>query len=167
MQLEASVGLYLNLILFHGVLISVLAPWEYLLVAVLGICRESSLVDIGFEALCGSGRHSMSLLEVHDLVVRFGQGFQVGPASFAMDRGILHMQGSNGGGKTTLMKAMSGALCPHIRPRVGIRPRRAPTRARPPTHCLPVGDSRASRLPIRHRSLSIRRVPAPRAGLER
>ncbi|HEY2400880.1 MAG TPA: ATP-binding cassette domain-containing protein [Steroidobacteraceae bacterium] len=54
----------------------------------------------------------MSLLEVHDLVVRFSAGFQVGPASFAMDRGILHMQGPNGGGKTTLMKAMSAALVP-------------------------------------------------------
>ena len=54
----------------------------------------------------------MSLLEVHDLVVRFGQGFQVGPASLAMDRGILLLQGPNGGGKTTLMKAMSGALVP-------------------------------------------------------
>jgi hypothetical protein len=34
---SSSVGLYLNLILFHGVLMSVLAPWEYLLLAVLGI----------------------------------------------------------------------------------------------------------------------------------
>jgi ABC-type multidrug transport system ATPase subunit len=54
----------------------------------------------------------VSLLEVHDLVVRFGAAFQVGPANFAMDRGILHLQGPNGGGKTTLMKAMSGALTP-------------------------------------------------------
>jgi ABC-2 type transport system ATP-binding protein len=54
----------------------------------------------------------LSLLEVHDLVVQFGSGFRVGPASFAMDCGILHVQGPNGGGKTTLMKAMSGALSP-------------------------------------------------------
>jgi len=54
----------------------------------------------------------VSLLEVQDLVVRFGSGFQVGPATFAMDRGILHLQGPNGGGKTTLMRALSGALTP-------------------------------------------------------
>jgi hypothetical protein len=34
---SSSVGLYLNLLLLHGVLISVLAPWEYLPVAAVGI----------------------------------------------------------------------------------------------------------------------------------
>jgi len=33
----SSVGLYLNLLLFHGVLISLLSPWEYLLLAAAGI----------------------------------------------------------------------------------------------------------------------------------
>jgi ABC-type multidrug transport system ATPase subunit len=54
----------------------------------------------------------MRLLEVRNLVVQYGSSFRVGPASFAMDRGILHINGPNGGGKTTLMKAMSGALVP-------------------------------------------------------
>jgi ABC-2 type transport system ATP-binding protein len=54
----------------------------------------------------------VSLLEVRNLIIRFGTGFQVGPASFALDRGIIHITGPNGGGKTTLMKAMSGALLP-------------------------------------------------------
>lgn len=54
----------------------------------------------------------MSLLEVHDLVVAFGSGFRVGPASFAIDRGILHVKGLNGCGKTTLMRAMCGGLRP-------------------------------------------------------
>lgn len=54
----------------------------------------------------------MSLLEVRNLVVKYGKGFLVGPASFEMDPGILHIKGPNGGGKTTLMKAMSGGLVP-------------------------------------------------------
>src|SRR4051794_6596047 len=29
-----------------------------------------------------------------------------------MDRGVLHVQGPNGGGKTTLMRAVSGGLVP-------------------------------------------------------
>lgn len=54
----------------------------------------------------------MSLLEVRDLVVSFGKAFRVGPANFAMDRGVLHIRGPNGRGKTTLMRAMSGGLIP-------------------------------------------------------
>jgi ABC-2 type transport system ATP-binding protein len=54
----------------------------------------------------------LSLLEVHNLVVQFGGRFRVGPARFAMDSGLLHVRGPNGGGKTTLMKAISGALTP-------------------------------------------------------
>jgi hypothetical protein len=37
---SSSVGLYLNLILFHGVLISLLASWQYLLVAAVGIAAS-------------------------------------------------------------------------------------------------------------------------------
>jgi len=54
----------------------------------------------------------VSLLEVRNLIVQFGDRFQVGPASFATDPGIIHITGPNGGGKTTLMKAMSGGLLP-------------------------------------------------------
>lgn len=54
----------------------------------------------------------MNLLEVRELTVSFGKSFRVGPASFAMDHGVLHIKGPNGGGKTTLMRAMSGGLFP-------------------------------------------------------
>jgi ABC-type multidrug transport system ATPase subunit len=55
-----------------------------------------------------------SLLEVRDLVVRFGDSFSVGPASFAMNAGVLYIEGPNGGGKTTLMRAMAGELSPSV-----------------------------------------------------
>jgi ABC-type multidrug transport system ATPase subunit len=54
----------------------------------------------------------MHLLEVRELIVSFGKSFSVGPASFAMDHGLLHIKGPNGGGKTTLMRAMCGGLFP-------------------------------------------------------
>lgn len=52
------------------------------------------------------------LLEVEDLVVSFGRAFSVGPIRFALDRGLLYLEGPNGGGKTTLMRAMAGELQP-------------------------------------------------------
>ncbi len=52
------------------------------------------------------------LLEVRELVVSFGQSFRVGPISFGMSRGVLLVEGPNGGGKTTLLRAMSGELLP-------------------------------------------------------
>lgn len=54
----------------------------------------------------------MHLLEVRDLVAGFGRGFRVGPANIHMDRGLLHVTGPNGGGKTTLMKAIGAELMP-------------------------------------------------------
>ncbi len=54
----------------------------------------------------------ISLLEVCDLVVSFGRSFRVGPVSFSMNRGVLFVEGPNGGGKTTLLRAMSGELLP-------------------------------------------------------
>ncbi len=53
-----------------------------------------------------------SLLEVRALVVEFGERFGVGPVSFDMDRGVLFVEGPNGGGKTTLLRAMCGELLP-------------------------------------------------------
>jgi ABC-2 type transport system ATP-binding protein len=54
----------------------------------------------------------MSLLEVRELIVTFGKSFRVGPATFEMNTGVLHIKGPNGGGKTTLMRAISGGLQP-------------------------------------------------------
>jgi ABC-type multidrug transport system ATPase subunit len=53
-----------------------------------------------------------SLLEVRDLVVGFGDTFRVGPISLEMDRGVLLLSGPNGGGKTTLLRAIAGELTP-------------------------------------------------------
>lgn len=53
-----------------------------------------------------------SLLEVRDLVVGFGETFSVGPINLSLNRGILHLKGPNGGGKTTLMRAIGGELPP-------------------------------------------------------
>jgi ABC-type multidrug transport system ATPase subunit len=53
-----------------------------------------------------------ALLEVRDLVVGFGDAFSVGPFSLEMGPGILLLEGPNGGGKTTLMRAIAGELFP-------------------------------------------------------
>ncbi len=53
-----------------------------------------------------------SLLEVRELVVSFAESFRVGPVSFQMNQGVLYVAGPNGGGKTTLLRAMSGELLP-------------------------------------------------------
>ena len=53
-----------------------------------------------------------SLLEVRDLVVTFGKTFSVGPLNLAVSSGVIHFKGPNGGGKTTLLRAMGGELLP-------------------------------------------------------
>jgi ABC-2 type transport system ATP-binding protein len=53
------------------------------------------------------------MLEVTELEVRFGRSFSVGPASFSIGPGLLHVVGPNGGGKTTLLRALGGELLPH------------------------------------------------------
>lgn len=53
-----------------------------------------------------------NLLEVTDLIVRFGDAFSVGPTSIEMGAGVLYVEGPNGGGKTTLMRAIAGELEP-------------------------------------------------------
>ena len=53
-----------------------------------------------------------SLLEVRDLVVTFGKAFSVGPFNLVVNNGVIHLKGSNGGGKTTLLRAMGGELQP-------------------------------------------------------
>jgi len=53
-----------------------------------------------------------SLLEVRDLVVIFGKTFSVGPFNLLVNRGVVHLKGPNGGGKTTLLRAMGGELLP-------------------------------------------------------
>lgn len=52
------------------------------------------------------------LLEVRDLVVTFDTTFSVGPMNLVADRGVFHLLGPNGGGKTSLLRAMSGELIP-------------------------------------------------------
>jgi ABC-type multidrug transport system ATPase subunit len=53
-----------------------------------------------------------SLLEVRDLVVTFGKTFSVGPLSLVVNSGVIHFKGPNGGGKTSLLRAMGGELLP-------------------------------------------------------
>jgi len=53
-----------------------------------------------------------SLLKVQDLVVAFGKTFSVGPINLAANNGVIHLKGPNGGGKTTLLRAMGGELLP-------------------------------------------------------
>jgi len=53
-----------------------------------------------------------SLLEVRDLVVTFGRTFSVGPLGLVANSGVIHLKGPNGGGKTTLLRAMGGELRP-------------------------------------------------------
>jgi len=53
-----------------------------------------------------------SLLEVRDLVVGFGKTFSVGPFNLIVNSGVVHLKGPNGGGKTTLLRAMGGELLP-------------------------------------------------------
>lgn len=52
------------------------------------------------------------LLDVRELTVRFGNAFEVGPIAFEMSRGIAHVCGPNGGGKTTLLRTLCGELLP-------------------------------------------------------
>jgi len=54
----------------------------------------------------------MPLLEVRDLVIAFRGGFSVGPADLAYERGVIHVAGPNGGGKTTLLRGICGELLP-------------------------------------------------------
>jgi ABC-type multidrug transport system ATPase subunit len=53
-----------------------------------------------------------SLLEIRDLVVSFGKTFSVGPINLVVNRGVIHLKGPNGGGKTTLLRAMGAELLP-------------------------------------------------------
>lgn len=50
------------------------------------------------------------MLEVRDLVVTFGTTFSVGPMNLVASRGIIHLEGPNGGGKTSLLRAIGGSL---------------------------------------------------------
>jgi len=52
------------------------------------------------------------LLEANGVEVRFGVLFSVGPVSFSMGPGLLYVTGPNGGGKTTLLRALAGELLP-------------------------------------------------------
>ena len=53
-----------------------------------------------------------NLLEVHELVVSFGKMFSVGPMTLAASQGVIHLKGPNGGGKSTLLRAIGGELLP-------------------------------------------------------
>lgn len=51
-----------------------------------------------------------SVLEIHGLVVSFGNSFSVGPMDLVADHGAIHLAGPNGGGKTSLLRAISGEI---------------------------------------------------------
>lgn len=51
-------------------------------------------------------------LQVKQLTVRFGKAFTMGPLSLEAERGIIHLVGPNGSGKTTALRAMCGELLP-------------------------------------------------------
>ena len=53
-----------------------------------------------------------SLLEIRGLVVSFGSSFSVGPMDLVADHGAIHLAGPNGGGKTSLLRAIAGELVP-------------------------------------------------------
>jgi ABC-type multidrug transport system ATPase subunit len=53
-----------------------------------------------------------SLLEIRGLVVSFGRSFSVGPMNLVTDHGAIHLVGPNGGGKTSLLRAIGGELRP-------------------------------------------------------
>jgi ABC-type multidrug transport system ATPase subunit len=53
-----------------------------------------------------------NLLDVQNLVVGFGKLFSVGPISLAANNGVILFEGPNGGGKTTLLRAIGGELLP-------------------------------------------------------
>lgn len=53
-----------------------------------------------------------SLLEVRDLMVTLGKTFSVGPMNLVVNRGVIHLKGPNGGGKTSLLRTMGGELLP-------------------------------------------------------
>lgn len=42
----------------------------------------------------------------------FGTTFSVGPMDLVANRGVVHLEGPNGGGKTSLLRAMSGEITP-------------------------------------------------------
>lgn len=45
-------------------------------------------------------------------MVTFGKAFSVGPLNLVANRGVIHLRGPNGGGKTTWLRAMGGELLP-------------------------------------------------------
>ena len=45
-------------------------------------------------------------------MVTFGKTFSVGAMNLVVNRGVIHLKGPNGGGKTTLLRAMGGELPP-------------------------------------------------------
>lgn len=50
------------------------------------------------------------ILCLDDLLVRYPSGFSVGPCQGALSKGLFHLKGGNGTGKTTLLKAMCGEI---------------------------------------------------------
>ena len=53
-----------------------------------------------------------NLIEISDLIVSFGKSFSVGPMNLVADHGVIHLAGPNGGGKTSLMRAIGGEVRP-------------------------------------------------------
>ncbi len=51
-------------------------------------------------------------LEIKNLKVTFGGSFSVGPMTLSVNSGLIYLKGPNGGGKTSLMRAIAGEIQP-------------------------------------------------------
>jgi ABC-2 type transport system ATP-binding protein len=56
---------------------------------------------------------SEAILELRDFTIRYSGGFAVGPVNGKLPRGLYHLRGENGCGKTSLMRGLCAELKAH------------------------------------------------------